>query len=312
MIVERFIEGCKEKNIDEETAVKIWQNFEYFSGYGFNKSHAVSYSVLSYQCAWLLNYYPSEWTAAFLDKEPESRKEKAINIARGMGFEIESLNINTSGRVWEISDDSKTLIQPLTSIKGLGDAAIAQILMARPFNTVEEFLFSEKITYSKLNKKALDVLCRSQALDCLIDDRFTGAKHFWSAAVVDRPKNEKKFKENIELYRPEGDFEDEEKIQYLVDLTGFYPLNLIMDDELRAKLDAKFIPPISSYDRDLELVWFIPRKIIPKKTKNGKDYWIIEAIDDSSNMTRIRCWGVRPNKDIILTCLLYTSDAADE
>ncbi len=297
----KFVDGCLEKNISRTEANNLWDTFEYFSGYGFNKSHAVSYSVLSYQCAWLLNYYPSEWTAAFLDKEPESRKEKAINIARGMGFEIESLNINTSGRVWEISDDSKTLIQPLTSIKGLGDAAIAQILMARPFNTVEEFLFSEKITYSKLNKKALDVLCRSQALDCLIDDRFTGAKHFWSAAVVDRPKNEKKFKENIELYRPEGDFEDEEKIQYLVDLTGFYPLNLIMDDELRAKLDAKFIPPISSYDRDLELVWFIPRKIIPKKTKNGKDYWIIEAIDDSSNMTRIRCWGVRPNKDIILT-----------
>ena len=91
---------CKEKNIDEETAVKIWQNFEYFSGYGFNKSHAVYYSILSFQCAWLLNYYPECWTAAFLDKEPESRKEAAINLAQKHGFKVENININTSSAQW--------------------------------------------------------------------------------------------------------------------------------------------------------------------------------------------------------------------
>ena len=123
-----------------------------------------------------------------------------------MGFKIQPLDINSSGTVWEISDDGKTLIQPLTSIKGLGDKAIEQILNHRPFNTVEELLFNDDIVYSKLNKKALDVLVRSGTLDSLIDDRFSGRKHFWSAAVVDRPKKEKKLHENIELYRPEGDF----------------------------------------------------------------------------------------------------------
>ena len=88
--------------------------------------------MLSYQCAWLLNYYPAEWTAAFLDKEPDTRKERAINIAKSHGFEIEALNINTSGAVWEISDDGRTLIQPLTSIKGLGEKAIEQIIDNRP------------------------------------------------------------------------------------------------------------------------------------------------------------------------------------
>ena len=104
-----------------------------------------------------MNYYPSEWMAAFLDKEPEKRKEKAINIAKKSGFRIEPLDVNTSGRVWEISEDGKTLIQPLTSIKGLGEAAIHQILENRPFSSVEEFLFNENIVYSKLNKKAIDV-----------------------------------------------------------------------------------------------------------------------------------------------------------
>ena len=50
----------------------------------------------------------------------------------------------------------------------------------RPFNTIEEFLFHEDIVYSKLHKKALDVLIRSEALNSLVDDRFTGLKHFWS------------------------------------------------------------------------------------------------------------------------------------
>ena len=300
-IKKKFVDGCAEKNIDHTEASHLWDTFEYFSGYGFNKSHAISYSVLSFQCAWLLNYYPSEWVAAFLDKEPETRKERAINIAKSLGFIIEPLNINTSGKVWEISADGKTLIQPLTSIKGLGDAAIKQIAANRPFKTIEEFIFNENITYSKLNKKALDVLCRSQTLNCLVDERFSGLKHFWSAVVVERPKNEKKFAENIELYRPEGDFEEEQKIQYLVDLTGVYPMHLVMKADLLAKLEEKYIPRISDYDPELQLVWFIPRKIVPKKTKNGKDYWILEVIDDSSKMTRVRCWGIKKDRDILLT-----------
>ena len=78
----KFVDGCKEKGLTIHTANDIWDKMEYFSGYGFNASHAISYATLSYQCAWLLTHYPSEWTAAFLDKEPEQRKEAAISIAK--------------------------------------------------------------------------------------------------------------------------------------------------------------------------------------------------------------------------------------
>ena len=47
------------------------------------------------------------------------------------------------------------------------------------------------------------------------------------------------------------------------------------------------------------MVWFIPREIIPKKTKNGKDYWILRVIDDRSTITTIRCWGVNSERDTI-------------
>jgi len=158
---DKFISGCLKNKISKDEGQALWDKFEYFSGYGFNKSHAVSYSIISFQCAWLWNYYPAEWMAAFLDKEPEVRKEKAINIAKKYGFDIAPLDINKSGTVWEISEDGKTLIQPLTSIKGLGMAAIEQVLDNRPFMNAEDLLFREGISYSKLNKKALDVLIRA-------------------------------------------------------------------------------------------------------------------------------------------------------
>jgi DNA polymerase-3 subunit alpha len=298
-IYDKFIAGCEEKGIKTHLATELWQTFEYFSGYGFNKSHAVSYCFLSYQCAWLLNYYPAEWVAAFLDKEPETRKEKAINIAKSIHFEIEGLNINTSGKVWEISEDGKTLIQPLSSCKGIGDAAIEQIIGNRPYQVIEDFIFNEDIVYSKVNKRVIDILIRSGTLDGLIDDRFTGAKHFWSAVAVDRPRNQKKLDENIETYYPEGDFNDEEKIEYLVSLTGVFPMERVITGEVLRKLQELRIPPLGEYDPDLLISWFIPRKIIPKKTKKGKDYWIVECIDDTSTTTRVRCWGVDPKRDKI-------------
>jgi len=297
----KFIKGCVGKGMKKTTGERMWETFEYFSGYGFNKSHAVSYCIISYQCAWLLNYYQSEWLAAFLDKEPESRKEKAINIAKSLGFGIRELDINSSGRVWEISQDGKVLIQPLSSIKGLGDAAIDQIVAHRPFLKIEDFLFSEDIIYSKLNKKALDVLCRAGAMGELVDNRFTGGKHFWSAVCVDRPRKLKNLEENIDIYKSEGDFSDEEKIGYLVELTGVFPFNRVMKPGVYQQLGEIFVPPIANYDPELsDCVWFIPRKVVPKKTKTGKDYWIIEVIDDTNTLTKIRVWGVQPYDKIFV------------
>jgi len=293
----KFVDGCVDKGLTKGEAEILWSKFEYFSGYGFNKSHAVSYSILSYQCAHLFNYYPSEWMAAFLDKEPEARKEQAINIAKSMGFKLAPLDINTSGRVWEISEDGKTLIPPLNSIKGLGAAAIDQIIEHRPFSSVEDLLFSKEIVYSKLNKKALDVLIRGQALNSLVDDRFTGLKHFWSAVAVDRPKSTKKMNDNIERYAPEGEFTTEEMIEHLVSLTGVFPFELVMSRDVVAGLDKNQVPPIGDWDNELGVAWFIPREVVEKKTKNNRTYWLIKVIDSTNKNTAIKCWAVKQGVD---------------
>jgi DNA polymerase-3 subunit alpha len=297
-ILHKFVEGCIEKGMSKRSAEDMWQKFEYFSGYGFNKSHAVAYSMVSYQCAWLATYYNAEWACAFLDKEPESRKEAAINIAKSWGYKIIPLNINTSGRRWTAQDET-TLIAPLTTIKGLGDAAIDEIIEKRPFASVEQLLFDGGVVARKLNKKALDALCRAGAMHSLMDDRFTGDKHFWSAVVVDKPKNKKKLGENIESYRPEGSFTNSERIQNIQTLTGIYPINMVLNDRAKGIIDNYMVPPISEYDADLGAAWCIPIRVNQKKSKNGKWFYIIDVIDSNSEMTKIRCWGVNPSKDHI-------------
>jgi DNA polymerase-3 subunit alpha len=297
-IHKKFIDGCSIKGISAHKAEKLWQTFEYFSGYGFNKSHAVSYSVISFQCAWLCNYYNAEWVAAFLDKEPESRKEKAINLAKQHGYNIQPLNINKSEASWTILDET-TLVAPLTTIKGLGNAAMQQIIDNRPFASVEEFIFNENITYSKLNKRALDVLCRSGAMSELIDERFTGARHFWSAVCVDRPRKKKNLDDNIEKYAPEGEFSEEEKIEFLASLTGIFPISLVLTTDVQRRLDELYIPPISEYDPDLMVCWCIPREVTVKKSRNGKDFMVVKVIDSNSVQKTIRCWSIDKAKDKI-------------
>mgnify|MGYP001204266820 CR=1 FL=1 len=298
----KFKEGCIEKGLKPFEAKELWDKFEYFSGYGFNKSHAVSYCILSYQCAWLCHHYQPEWTAAFLDKEPDSRKEKAINLAKYYGFDIRKVDLNSSGVFWKVSDNGKQLIQPLTSIKGLGSAAIEQIIDNRPFNTIEDFLFNEEITYSKLNKKSLDALVRSGAADGLMDERFLGQKHFWYAVAVDRPRKEKNLTTNIDMYQGEVEFTQEEKIKNLVELTGIFPMSEVISQETMELLKNNpkgSCYPISEYYDSSTPVWFIPREVKKKKTKRGRSYYVISVIDSNNEANTIRCWNVDPDRDIV-------------
>jgi hypothetical protein len=133
----------------------------------------------------------------------------------------------------------------------------------------------------------------------LVDERFSGLKHFWSACIVDRPRKEKKLDDNIEKYYNEGDFSEEEKLESLVSLTGVFPMNIVITDTVRKKLDDLFVPPISEFDPDLGLTWFIPRECKLKKSKNGKNFYVVKVIDDNNETNTIRCWGVDPEKDVV-------------
>jgi DNA polymerase III alpha subunit len=276
---------------------------EYFSGYGFSKNHAIPYSIISYQCAWLQTYYRDEWVASFLDHEPDKRKEAAITIARSFGYEVKGLDVNTSGKRWEVVDGK--LISPLTTIKGLGEAAIDEILLKRPFHSPEDLLFDKGVIARKVNKKSLDALCRAGAMEDLIDERFFGDKHFWSAVVVDKPKNKKKLNANIEKYKDERSFSKAERITNLSTLTGIYPINMVVPIKAYQFFEMQGIKPLSEYDRELGKGWCIPTSVTTRKTKTGKAYYQVKAIDMNMKEMKINCWGVDPKRDFIYPHKLY-------
>ena len=133
----------------------------------------------------------------------------------------------------------------------------------------------------------------------LIDDRFFGDKHFWSAVVVDKPKNKKKLLENIETYKKEGAFSTAVIIQNTQTLTGIYPISMVITPRAEKIIEQFCLPPISEHDVDLGASWCIPIKIHTKKSKNGKWFHTIDVIDSNSVQTKIRCWGIDPAKDMI-------------
>jgi DNA polymerase-3 subunit alpha len=302
-LYERFVKGCEKKGMSFTQAKVLWEKMEYFSGYGFSKNHAIPYSIISYQCAWLQTYYQDEWIAAFLDHEPDKRKEAGINIARSFGYEVAPLDINTSGTDWGAKDG--TLIPPLTTIKGLGDAAIDEVIFKRPFSSIEDLLFDKGVVARKVNKKSLDAMCRAGAMESLMDDRFFGDKHFWSAVVVDKPKNKKKLKANIEKYKDEGTFTKGERISHLQALTGIYPINMVVPVKAYQFFELQGINPLSEYDRELGKGWCIPTEVTLRKTKTGKAYYQVTVIDSSMKTQRINCWGVNPSTDFIYPHRLY-------
>jgi len=311
-IYTKFIDGCVEKNLTKKQGEDIWKLFEMFSGYGFNKSHAVSYSMITYQCAWLLTYFPECWLAAFLNEETDGKMEQAISTVKNLGYDIRRPSINLSSDGWEVSKDGSTFYQPLTDIDGVGQAAFDEVKDVRPFKSIEDIIFNPEVRRTKMNKTVLDRLIRSGALNELIDDRFSGDKHFW-ASVLTRPKNQDKFDVLIadEELRKDASFSVTERVAYIADLTSTFPLDMVVTDEIRKDLEEMGVPPLGDWEQSVQYHWVIPRELKKKKTRNGKEYWDVFVTDSTFQRTGIRCWNIagseKPamNRPYLVTNLIY-------
>lgn len=311
-IHKKFMDGCAEKGIEESEATSLYETMEFFSGYGFNKSHAISYSIISFQCAFLLTYYPECWCAATLTNQDPVEAE-TITQVKGQGFEIMPPSLNYSTDKWEISPDGKRLYQPLTSIRGIGAAAYDAIIKSRPFRTIEDLLFIDSVKFFKkkgrdpeltsknrpgIDKGLLDVLIRVGALDELMDERFENRKHFWTTVAVARPKKVEEL-ENLledEEIRKFADFTKEEYINFRVELTKSYPLDEIVPDAYLRSFKNNDILPATLWDEERGpegKYWFIVMEKLERATKNGKPYCEITIIDSQYVQGKIKIWWIK-------------------
>lgn len=132
---DKFKEGAKRFNFQGDDVDKFWDDLCGFGAYSFNRSHAVSYSIITYYCCWLKAFHPVEFAAASLDAETDPEKQiKLLRELHAEGIGYVPIDPEISVDRWTIKDGEgggKILVGPLTSIKGIGPAKLAQIIEAR-------------------------------------------------------------------------------------------------------------------------------------------------------------------------------------
>ncbi len=175
----RFIEQAVKKGYQEQTAVKVWGFIEAFANYGFNKSHAASYGMISYQTAYLKAHYLVEFMTAMMSVESNSssanRDEKiaiAVEASKNLGIKILPPDINQSGEDFSIepfkgSLNGRAIRFSINAIKNIGEAAIENILATRKKH--KEFISFTQFIYltdsRKVNKTVLESLIKVGAMD---------------------------------------------------------------------------------------------------------------------------------------------------
>lgn len=164
-----FYEGGKQNGHDPKVLNKIWEDWKKFASYAFNKSHATCYSWVSFQTAYLKAHYPAEYMAAVLSRNLNNIVEitKFIDECRAIDIKVLGPNVNESRQ--KFSPNHKGEIRfGLSAIKGIGEAATLSIVEEREKNGdyKDIYDFVQRVNLSSVNKKCLELLALSGALDC--------------------------------------------------------------------------------------------------------------------------------------------------
>ncbi len=175
-----FRKGAAANGVAEEKADAVFDLMEKFAGYGFNKSHAAAYALVSYQTAWLKTHHPAEFMAAVLSSDMDST-DKVVNFlgeARALGLEVLPPDVNASHHMFEAlpgtdSGPARTIRYGLGAVKGVGEGAVDSIVEARRRGGAFRDLvdFCQRVEAQRINKRTLEALILSGSMDALACNR---------------------------------------------------------------------------------------------------------------------------------------------
>jgi DNA polymerase-3 subunit alpha len=165
----KFVEKSVGRGYDRRIIEELAGQIETFGRYGFNKSHSVAYSVVSFHTAWLKAHFPADFMAAILSSSIGDTDSvvKFINEARELGIEVLPPDVNESNYKFTVLDE-KRIRFGLGAIRNVGRGAIDSILAARnekPFTSF--FDFTDRVDLRACNKRVFEALIASGALDGL-------------------------------------------------------------------------------------------------------------------------------------------------
>ena len=233
-----FIQGAIENNIPEASARRIFELIEKFAGYGFNKSHSVSYALIAYQTAYLKAHYPTEFFAASLTYDMENT-DKLIRIKEDCeSFEIEVKPPCINHSAYEFSVWKKDEIRyALGAIKGIGRSISEAIYKERKqngeFKTI--FDFCSRLSSERPSKRTLEALVKCGAMDAFGENRSTllnsiqialsysnKLNHEQSAGQTNLFYSESDEDQNLPELRRSKELQVDEKLGFEYATLGFY------------------------------------------------------------------------------------------
>ncbi len=173
-----FTEGAINNQIDESIATYVFDLMEKFAGYGFNKSHSAAYALVAYQTAWLKRHYPAEFMAAVMSSDMDNTDKVVILIeeCKEMKINLCPPDINRSHFKFTVNDQNE-IVYGIGAIKGVGEAAIEDLLKERGQNGLFSGLYDlcKRVELRKVNRRVLEALIKAGAFDSIDNNR---AAHF--------------------------------------------------------------------------------------------------------------------------------------
>jgi len=169
---ERFVDGAIRNGVSKPQANTIFDLLAKFANYGFNKSHAAAYAIVSYQTAYMKAHYPVEFLAASmtLDMANTEKLNDFRQDAGRLGIEVVAPSVQTSFRQFETGENR--IYYSLAAIKGVGEGAVEHIVEVRgdkPFTSLEDFCL--RIDPKQINRRVLESLINAGGFDCFGRDR---------------------------------------------------------------------------------------------------------------------------------------------
>lgn len=172
----KFKEGWIKSGLSEDSANQMWKDIVDFASYGFNRSHAAAYGLITYQTAYLKTHYPTEYLCAVMlcvGKKKKDHLIRCLTDCRRLGIKVMPPDINESEENFSVSED-KVIRFGLGPIKNVG--AAAEIILEErdkygPFKSMRDFC--ERVNLGQVNRKKLESLIKSGAFDTFGHNRNT-------------------------------------------------------------------------------------------------------------------------------------------
>ncbi len=295
---QNFILGAVNNGISKDVAAGIFLKIEPFAEYGFNKSHAAAYAIISYQTAFLKTYYPKEFIAASMTMDISNQNKLSEFYEELKRLKVEVIRPDINECFADFRTDDKKFYYALGGIKAVGNESISNIIEERikngKFSSISNFI--KRVNPKDINKLQLEGLVKAGAFDSLNKNRQSLFNSI--PTLITKSKNifENKTANQIDLFSDDmsgeedfinaiEDWKFEERLSKEFESVGFFisdhPLNQFKEIFLDYKIISyqDFINDSENKDSNIAATLL---KIQERKTAKGTSYAILKLTDLSS------------------------------